>query len=124
MILCSSNRKPSKDTIPEERINIISGGVNVLVEGVDVDVQGQEFSPGIIDLFADRVVIWTQAGEGDSIEAPGPVSKVCRLAFSGLHGGQYRHPSESRIPSTPLTRSLMLPVDGIDAECGTASVYP
>jgi lipopolysaccharide export system protein LptA len=59
----------SKDTVPEERINIISGGVNVLVEGVDVDVQGQEFSPGIIDLSADRVVIWTQAGEGDSIEA-------------------------------------------------------
>lgn len=59
----------SKDTIPEERINIISGGVNVLIEGVDVDVQGQEFSPGVIDLSADRVVIWTQAGEGDSIEA-------------------------------------------------------
>lgn len=59
----------SKDTFPEERINVITGGVNVLVEGVDVDLQGQEISPGVIDLSADRVVIWTQAGEGDAIEA-------------------------------------------------------
>ena len=59
----------SKDTIPEERINIISGGVNVLIEGVDVDIQGQELSPGIIDISADRVVIWTQSGESDSLEA-------------------------------------------------------
>lgn len=59
----------SEGTVPEERINIISGGVNVLVEGIDVDIQGQEFSPGVIDISADRVVIWTQAGEGDSLQA-------------------------------------------------------
>lgn len=59
----------SRDTVPEERINIISGGVNVLIEGIDLDIQGQEVSPGIIDLSADRVVIWTQAGESDSLQA-------------------------------------------------------
>jgi lipopolysaccharide export system protein LptA len=59
----------SKDTVPEERINVITGGVNVLVEGIDVDVRGQELSPGVIDLSADRVVIWTQSGEGDALEA-------------------------------------------------------
>ncbi len=61
--------RTSKDTVPEERINIISGGVNVLVEGIDIDIMGQEVSPGVIDLSADRVVIWTQAGEGDSLQA-------------------------------------------------------
>ena len=55
----------SKDTVPEERINVITGGVNVLIEGIEVDVQGQEISPGVIDLSADRVVIWTQ-GDGDA----------------------------------------------------------
>jgi len=59
----------SKDTVPEERINVITGGVNVLVEGIDVDIRGQELSPGVIDLSADRVVIWTQSGEGDALEA-------------------------------------------------------
>ncbi|MFN9718247.1 MAG: hypothetical protein ACK58L_06095 [Planctomycetota bacterium] len=59
----------STDTVPAERINVITGGVNVLVEGVELDIQGQQISPGVIDLSADRVVIWTQAGEGDALEA-------------------------------------------------------
>jgi len=71
----------STDTIPEERINIISGGVNVLVEGIDVDIQGQEISPGILDLSADRVVIWTQAGEGESLEAGNLVVQAADSRF-------------------------------------------
>ncbi len=59
----------SKDTVPEERVNVITGGVNVLIEGIEVDIQGREISPGIIDLSADRVVIWTQGGDGDALEA-------------------------------------------------------
>ncbi|RLS30551.1 MAG: LPS-assembly protein LptD [Planctomycetota bacterium] len=71
----------SKDTIPEERINIISGGVNVLIEGIDLGVQGQEISPGIIDLSADRVVIWTQAGEDESLEAGNLVVQAADSRF-------------------------------------------
>ena len=59
----------SKGVIPEERVNVITGGVNVLVEGLDVDINGQEISPGVIDFSADRVVIWTQTGEGDALES-------------------------------------------------------
>jgi len=71
----------SKDTIPEERINIISGGVNVLIEGIDVPIQGQDISPGIIDLSADRVVIWTRTGEGESLEAGNLVVQAADSRF-------------------------------------------
>jgi hypothetical protein len=59
----------STDTVPAERINVITGGVNVVVENVELDIQGQKVNTGVIDLSADRVVIWTQAGEGDALEA-------------------------------------------------------
>ena len=46
----------STDTTPPEQVTLITGGVNILVEGISlnggVDV-------GAIDLMADRVVIWT-----------------------------------------------------------------
>lgn len=46
----------STDTEPPEQVTLITGGVNILVEGIQlnggVDV-------GAIDLMADRVVIWT-----------------------------------------------------------------
>lgn len=58
----------STDTVPAEQVLVISGGVNVLVEGIDVDFGGEEISPGVIDLSADRVVVWTHAGEGSALE--------------------------------------------------------
>jgi hypothetical protein len=58
----------SSDTVPAERVNVITGGVNVLIEGLLLDISGQEVSPGIVDLSADRVVIWTQ-GDQDELEA-------------------------------------------------------
>lgn len=71
----------SKDTVPAEQVNVITGGVNVLIEGVDVALGGEQISPGVIDLSADRVVIWTQAGEDQALEA----------------GSQVVQPSESRL---------------------------
>ena len=71
----------SKDTVPSEQVHVISGGVNVLVEGLDVAFGGEEVSPGVIDLSADRVVVWTQAGEGPELEA----------------GSQVVQPSESKL---------------------------
>ena len=59
----------SSDTVPVEQVNVITGGVNVLVEGVDVAFGDEPVSPGVIDLSADRVVVWTQAGEGPALEA-------------------------------------------------------
>ncbi len=59
----------SSDTVPAEQVNVITGGVNVLVEGVDVAYGGEQVSPGVIDISADRVVVWTQAGEGPALEA-------------------------------------------------------
>ncbi|MFO0917387.1 MAG: hypothetical protein U0872_03625 [Planctomycetaceae bacterium] len=49
---------------PPEQVTIISGGVTVLVDGID--------SVGTIDLSADRVIIWTDAaGDGEfSLDAP------------------------------------------------------
>lgn len=46
----------STDTSPPEQVTLITGGVNILVEGVSLD-NGVSF--GVIDLLADRVVIWT-----------------------------------------------------------------
>jgi hypothetical protein len=63
----------SNDTVPAEQVYVITGGVNVLVEGVEVDIGGQQISPGIIDLSADRVVIWTEAGDNDDLAGGGLV---------------------------------------------------
>ena len=49
----------SRDTVPEEQVYKFTGGVNVLIEGLQTDVSGQAVSPGVLDLSADRVIIWT-----------------------------------------------------------------
>lgn len=58
----------STDTVPAEQVNVITGGVNVLVEGITAPFGGEEVSLGVIDISADRVVVWTQAGEGPALE--------------------------------------------------------
>lgn len=50
----------SNNTTPPEQITLITGGVNVVVDGMTVG--GQEGS-GAVDLSADRVIIWTEATE-------------------------------------------------------------
>ena len=52
------------DTIPPETVYLITGGVRVLVEGVEVEVRGQIVRP-VVDLSADRVVMWME-GDSDS----------------------------------------------------------
>jgi hypothetical protein len=63
----------SNDTVPAEQVYVITGGVNVLIEGVELDVRGQQISPGIVDLSADRIVIWTEAGDDEGLEGGGLV---------------------------------------------------
>lgn len=55
--------KSSHDTVPEEQVYVITGGVNVLIEGIEVDIEGRQIRPGVIDLSADRVVLWTERNE-------------------------------------------------------------
>ena len=49
--------KRSDNTVPSEQITLLTGGVNVVIEGV------KQFD--VIDLTADRVVIWTEASENN-----------------------------------------------------------
>ena len=46
----------STDTTPYEQVTRITGGVNILVEGIPLE---NGIDVGVIDLSADRVVIWT-----------------------------------------------------------------
>lgn len=59
----------SHDTVPEEQVYVITGGVNILIEGIEVDLQGQQVSPGVIDISADRIVAWTQPNSGGSLDS-------------------------------------------------------
>lgn len=61
----------SRDTVPEEQVYIITGGVNVLIQGLETDISGRTVSPGVLDLSADRVVIWTQPNESDALDSGG-----------------------------------------------------
>ncbi len=58
---------PSTDTTPPEQITRITGGVNILVEGVGLD---NGIDLGVIDLSADRVVIWTDDFSPDKLQRP------------------------------------------------------
>jgi len=46
-----------------------SASGNQLAKDLDVYINGQEISRRVIDLYADRVVILTQTGEGDALES-------------------------------------------------------
>ena len=57
---------PSNNTTPPEQVTILTGGVNLLIDGL---VIGGEEGIGAIDLSADRVVIWTEASENGQFSA-------------------------------------------------------
>lgn len=47
------------NSIPAEQMIVVDGGVNLIVEGLDYEVSG--LGPvRVVDLSADRIVIWTQ----------------------------------------------------------------
>ncbi|MCA9057501.1 MAG: hypothetical protein KDA85_03345, partial [Planctomycetaceae bacterium] len=64
----SFDLKENTNTVPEEQVLVISGGVNVLVEGIEVDVRGVPVRPGIVDLSADQIVIWMQGSSADGLQ--------------------------------------------------------
>jgi hypothetical protein len=55
----------SDDTIPPEQVTLITGGVNILVEGVTLE-NGPDL--GVVDLSADRVVVWTDDFNPDQLQ--------------------------------------------------------
>jgi lipopolysaccharide export system protein LptA len=66
---------PSPDTTPAEQVIILKGGITLLVDGIEQQLEGQPV--GAIDLSADRIVIWTDATSGGN-----------------LTGNQFEQPSE------------------------------
>ena len=50
--------RPSANRTPPEQVTILTGGVTVLVEGLDQRVGGKPV--GTIELSADRMVIWSR----------------------------------------------------------------
>ncbi len=56
-------------TVPEERMTVITGGVQVLIDGLDAGSELSKYSPDGLELSADRVVIWTQAGASSGIDS-------------------------------------------------------
>ena len=55
------------DSTPPEQITLITGGVNILVEGIGLD-NGTDF--GVVDLSADRVVIFNEDFSTDKMQNP------------------------------------------------------
>lgn len=57
----------SRDTMPEEQVYVITGGVNVVVDGLSMPVGNTNVQPGVLDLSADRIVIWTEPNGRNSL---------------------------------------------------------
>ncbi len=50
--------RPAPNRTPPEQVTILTGGVTVLIEGLDQRIGGKPL--GTIELSADRMVIWSQ----------------------------------------------------------------
>ena len=62
--------KSSLNTSPPEQIITITGGVNVLVDGIRLNQEGTEPAElGTIDLSADRMVIWTAPNGSQDVQS-------------------------------------------------------
>jgi len=59
---------PARDTEPREQVYVITGGVNVLVEGVQPDIGGRVLETGVLDLSADRVVVWMHGDDAQDLQ--------------------------------------------------------
>ena len=59
--------EPSTDTTPPEQVTLITGGVNLLVEGIGFE---NGFDVGVVDLSADRIVVWTEDFATDKLQRP------------------------------------------------------
>lgn len=75
--------RTSRDTVPEEQVYIFTGGVNVLIQGLETDMGGNLIQPGVLDLSADRIVVWTNAGDADGLN-PGGTGTIVQAATTKL----------------------------------------
>jgi len=58
--------QPVENTNPPEQIIFITGGLQLLIDGVTVRMNDQDVDLGTLDLSADRAVIWTTALNGSA----------------------------------------------------------
>lgn len=61
----SFQSEQSPNTTPPEQIVYISGGVNLLIDGLDADI-GSDI--GTVDLSADRAIVWTTVLGGSGLQ--------------------------------------------------------
>lgn len=59
--------RPSDQTTPPEQVWIVKGGVNMLIDGVEQ--AGIPDVSGVVDLSADRMIIWTRTGDITDLQA-------------------------------------------------------
>ena len=62
---------PSDQTTPPEQVTILTGGVRMIIEGVEFDGLSQLGDTSVVDLAADRIVFWTDARSADGITTGG-----------------------------------------------------
>ena len=56
-------------TTPGEKVFVITGGINLVIDVVAPDKTGALFGSGTVDLSADRAVIWAQVGDDQEISS-------------------------------------------------------
>lgn len=67
----------SKDTTPPEQVTVFTGGINVLIDGIEQQFNGSPI--GVVDLSADRVVIWTDAASTGNFAGTGEATQSSDL---------------------------------------------
>jgi beta-lactamase regulating signal transducer with metallopeptidase domain len=63
--------RPAPNRTPPEQVTILTGGVTVLIEGLDQRIGGKRV--GTIELSADRMVIWSHGELGDGVSREGGI---------------------------------------------------
>jgi len=59
----------SPRTTPSEKVFVITGGINLVIDQVDSRKTGSLFGSGTVDLSADRAVIWAQMNDDQEISS-------------------------------------------------------
>lgn len=70
------------NSVPPENVYVITGGVNVLSEGIEIPIDGQPIQT-VVDLSADRVVIWMEKKpeDGSDLNSGLPLMQAADTRF-------------------------------------------
>ena len=56
-------------TTPSEKVFVITGGINLVIDQVETNKTGSLFGSGTVDLSADRAVIWAQMSDNQDVSS-------------------------------------------------------